>query len=139
MQTKESTGNEPTASRIRSLSTRSASLWSSLPRLDASILRQGEPLCPAALAASTALSTSSCTENNRKQDAVRTQEFRGQLTIRKYIISTQVVGIMGIIRVHSTMKIFRFKLTFTSKLYSWRSIESSVKFDCQSYFETIKR
>lgn len=52
-------GNKPTASRSRSLSMRSASWCSILPRLDASILRHGEPLCAAARAASTALSTSS--------------------------------------------------------------------------------
>lgn len=51
-----------TASKSRSLSTRSASWCSSFPRLQASILRQGEPLWPAALAAMTAWSTSSCVD-----------------------------------------------------------------------------
>ena len=62
---KKSTEREPTASRSRSRSTRSASLCSRLPRLDASILRHGEPLCRAALAACTASSTSSYTEEAR--------------------------------------------------------------------------
>lgn len=50
--------NQLTASRTRSLSNKSANLCSSLPRLDTSKLRHGDPLWPAALAASTALSTS---------------------------------------------------------------------------------
>lgn len=50
-----------TARTARSLSTRSASWCSSRPRLRASSRRHGEPLWKAACAASTALSTSSCT------------------------------------------------------------------------------
>lgn len=53
-----------TASKSRSLSTRSASLCSSFPRLQASILRQGDPLWPAAFAAVTAWSTSSCVDKH---------------------------------------------------------------------------
>lgn len=63
-----------TASSRRSLSIRSASACSSLPRLDASILRHGELLCWAALAACTALSTSVYADmRHHEVETVRTQ------------------------------------------------------------------
>lgn len=52
-----------TAKISRSLSTKSASLFKSLPRSEASIVRQGDPSSKAFLAALTALSTSACGEN----------------------------------------------------------------------------